>query len=187
MEQTIEFLKEVSANTINVLSRFKETGRKGDFSFEFDCATSADYLHINILETGEFVEMFNRLKNIVGPVIYWIDIVSDTSTQEIIKAANSYKEKKLRHVPAMKKRIDYESRVLYVGKVEKDIFVRVLTHMGFHKSAKTQGLQMFHWGKDIALKVKFNLIHLDFGCEPVLAVWEKSLAGRVKPVIGKHK
>ncbi|SEA15791.1 hypothetical protein SAMN05660909_01002 [Chitinophaga terrae (ex Kim and Jung 2007)] len=187
MEQTMNFLKEVSAGTVKILNDFSEKGRKGDFTFEFDCATSDNYLETNILHFGQFVEMFNKLKTITGPVIYWIEVISDNEIKEILNAAETFKITNRRHVPAIRKKVSYHSRILYVGKVEKDIFVRVMTHMGFHRSHKTQGLQMYHWGKQIGLRVRFNLMQLHGGCESILPVLEKALAQKMQPIIGKHK
>lgn len=187
MEQATNYLKEVSSSTIKILDAFKEKGRKGEFSFEYDCATSQDYRYVNILEKGQFVELFDKLKLITGPVIYWIEVVSNTSSQDISNAAYTYKLTNERHVPAIKSRINHDSKIIYVGKVQNGIFVRVMNHMGFHASHKTQGLQMYHWGKDIGLKVQFHLMQLHEGCESILTVWEKALATKMKPIIGKHK
>lgn len=187
MEHTINFLKEVSCNTTKVLADFNERGRKSEFRFEFDCSASDNYLKKNILKEGQFVELYENLKLIDGPVIYWIEVISDNNVQQILDAAREYKQKNERHVPAIKTKYNEDSRILYVGKVEKDVLSRVMNHMGFHRSAKTQGLQMYHWGKGINLIVRFNLMQLYQGCEPILTVWEKALATKMKPIIGKHK
>lgn len=87
----------------------------------------------------------------------------------------------------MKKRYDEYSKCLYVGKVKKTVWGRVIQHLGFYKVAKTQGLQLFEWARDLDLKLKMHVYEFEEDMCDLVSIMELELARKKKPIIGKHR
>lgn len=156
--------------------------------FIFDCADLADYTLVDILgDASAEKNRFEELRLIKGPTLYWIEIISDTSSRSVYDTHKSYKEEKKRPTPAINNYQETGSRILYVGKVKRSFYGRVIQHLGFHKNRETQGLQLFHWSKPLALKIKFRTIEFDSKMEDIIPIVEYAFAKDLKPIIGKHK
>ena len=159
-------------------------------SFEIDCRDLDNRFHAtDIRESKEFKATFDILKSVTGPVLYWFEILSDTNPQRIVESIKNYKNGDgKRATPAIKKRGNDTSRILYVGKVKKAFCGRLITHLGYLKgSGQTQGLQLGCWAKDICLTLRLNFIEFDKGMADYMTILENGFAEHLRPLIGKHK
>jgi hypothetical protein len=77
--------------------------------------------------------------------------------------------------------------VLYVGKVKKVLWGRVIQHLGFSKTAGTQGLQLYHWARGLSLELKLTVLEFEANMADLLPLVEKAVAKQLKPLLGKHQ
>ena len=75
---------------------------------------------------------------------------------------------------------------LYVGKVKKNFYSRIVQHLGYFKTAATQGLQLCHWGNNLSLKLKLHVIEFNRDMEDMMPAIEQHFAQVLKPLVGKH-
>lgn len=144
-----------------------------------------EYLVNDVRKSEAFVGVFNKLQE--GPALYWIEVISSTSKDEILHAIRNYKSlEERRNAPAVKKRVA-DSAILYVGKVKGHFWGRLVQHMGFNRSPNTQGLQLAHWGRNMKLKVKFHVLTFEEDMAPYMSILELALAKELKPMLGKHR
>lgn len=187
------YLSSLLVNTCSkAIASFQATANeeKKVHSLEIDCRDLDKRFHSNdIRDAKEFKEIFDTLKSITNPVLYWFEIISETSHQEIVERISKYKrEGGTRATPAMRKKINGASRILYVGKVKNTFWGRLITHLGYLKgTGQTQGLQLDCWAKDICLKLRLNVIEFDKSMADYMTVVENAFAKELKPIIGKHK
>jgi hypothetical protein len=131
---------------------------------------------------------FEPLMKISSPALYWFEVTSSHTARELhfkIQTLNAQIE---RSVPAFKKGFsNWDSRVLYVGKVKTKITDRMVVHLGYGRDKRTQGLQLCHWASDLELKLRLNYLILPDGLREVTSVFERRLAVELQPIIGKHK
>lgn len=78
------------------------------------------------------------------------------------------------------------SNYLYVGKVKKNFYSRIVQHLGYFKTAATQGLQLCHWGNNLSLKLKLHVIEFNRDMEDMMPAIEQHFAQVLKPLVGKH-
>lgn len=183
----LEHLQEFIAATIANLENVRINGVKKEFNFSIDSSDLDDYNYSDIRKSAKFESIFEELKKITGPTLYWIEIISDTDTKKIVEALNSYKNSgNAKATPALKSKINYETRTLYVGKVKGSFWGRLIQHLGFFKVKATQGLQLFYWSRDLSLTLKFNILEFDKNMADTMPIIEYSFARRLHPLIGKH-
>ena len=187
---TLEFskiVKEIAQKEIAAMLRVAEHGCKNVCDFEIDCSDLKDYNLSDIRKSLEHEELFGKLSQISGPVLYVFEIVSETTAKEIVESITAYsKTINSKTIPAIK--LSYpDTKTLYVGKVTKNFWGRVIQHLGFYKVTGTQGLQLFYWARPLKLKLRLTAIEFDNDTSGLMAVFERSLADRLKPILGKHK
>lgn len=183
-----EVIKQASNKLIEALNIVQAKGFKHNYSFNIDCENLKDYSDFDIRESSEFKEIFKKLELMRGPVLYWFEIVSTNSNndgirQKLLKYSQSENSKS---TLALKKAFDNESDCLYVGKVKRKVWGRMIQHMGFYGVNRTQGLQIFHWVKDLDLKLKVHLYEFEPEVSELISIFEIELAKRKKPIVGKH-
>lgn len=145
-----------------------------------------DGLNHDVFKVGPFTQLFNQLYEIKGPVLYWFEITADINNQNIIDALFEYKKQPgFRAVPAFKK--TKETTCLYVGKVKRSFFGRIMQHMGYYKQASTGALQLHHWIGDIPLNIKVHVYEFLPEMANFMIPVENHLASVLKPLIGTHK
>lgn len=173
--------------TIVSMNAIKNSGAKSEHVFEIDCSTLQDYLNCNILESEQFKNWFMELQTITGPCVYWYEIASGISNTEIIGKLDEYK-KQMEHrvIPVYRKNYNQETKILYVGKVKGQFYGRVIQHLGYHKQVQTQGLQLYHWAKNIDLKLKLHVIEFNNDMSDLVATVEQYFAKELNPLLGKH-
>ncbi|WP_317900063.1 Arm DNA-binding domain-containing protein [Aurantibacillus circumpalustris] len=99
---------------------------------------------------------------------------------DYIKSPNS------KAVPAIKKNFS-SSKILYVGKVKRHVWGRLIQHLGFYKVKRTQGLQLFYWATPLSIKLKFVVMEFEPEMAALMGILENELAEILKPILGKHK
>lgn len=183
----IEKIKETADKLIEPLQNVKENGAKNYFQHDFDCSFFQDWNLTDIRSSEEHIEVFNKLGAIKGPVVYWFEILSPTSTEIIRKLISEYKYSEgAKSVPALKLKYYRESKALYVGKVKRNFWGRVIQHLGYYNVKRTQGLQLYHWAKNIDLKVRLHAFEFEPEMEDLISVFELKFARMLKPITGKH-
>ncbi len=136
---------------------------------------------------------FIKLKDNKNPTLYWYELESSKNNIAIRKDFENYREETKRHnanyrnTSSFKKSICQESNVLYVGKVEKGFWGRLVTHLGYNKSVKTAGMQLFHWyDPNVHGNIKLNYIEFSPEMKHLIIILEKKLAKELKPLIGRY-
>lgn len=162
-------------------------GTSGYLKYDFKCNELQDWNHIDIRQSKEHKDFFISLDNFSGPVLYFFEITSLQNSGDIRAIMAKYKNtKESKSVPALKKSFNKESRILYVGKVKRNFFGRVIQHLGYYKVARTQGLQLFYWAKEFDLDVRLHAYHFEPEMHDLVSVLELKFARDLKPIVGKH-
>ncbi len=184
----LEIINQSVGNIADAVDNIKKNGIKNSFSFKISCSNLNDYTEQDIRKSVEFEEIFRRLLELNGPVVYWFEIKSNIKNIDIRERLLKYKENKnSKSTPAMKKNFSETSNCLYVGKVKKGAWGRMIQHLGYYKVQRTQGLQLFHWAKDLDLELEVHLYEFEKEMEDLVSVIEIDLAKKLKPITGKHK
>lgn len=183
-------IKQINAITnelINALDDVKDNGAKQYFHHDFDCHFFKDWNLTDIRDSEEHKDLFQNLGAITGPVVYWFEILSDTNTTEIRDCLIEYKHsEEAKAVPALKKKYYKESKALYVGKVKRNFWGRVIQHLGYYKVKRTQGLQLYYWAKELGLKIRLHAYEFEAEMEDLVSIFELKIARQLKPITGKH-
>lgn len=193
MDNYINLVKSISTNNafhlLEIANNDKYTFES--FTLKANEINKRLWLEENILESLEYGPLLNNLALIKDfPVLYIAEITDAVPHMDIVAAIHDFINKKTdRAFPAFSdKRINNEhSKVLYVGKVKRDFYGRIIQHMGYHRSAHTQGLQLSHWIPAIQLDVTFKYVVLKPEIGDFLSSIEYALANELKPILGKHK
>lgn len=183
-----ENLKVFIEQTIKSLEYIKNNGAK-EYSFEFDCSELEDFsqLKINVLEHPKTKPFYAQLKEIKGPVLYWFEIVSGHNPIEIVSALSRYEGiNEHRTIPKIRKKFCVTSDCLYVGKVKRSFYNRLMQHLGYFTTPTTQGLQLYYWAKELHLKVRLHAIEFEREMEDMMPAVEQYFANTLKPLVGKH-
>lgn len=184
----VEYLQDFIVRTITHLEHIRANGVKKEFSFMICCKELDDFNNVDIRESKKFKLIFDQLKEASGPTLYWFEIISETDTKKVVEALKNYKKNKnSKATPALKTIINYDSKILYVGKVKGTFWGRLIQHLGFFKVNSTQGLQLFHWAKDLSLDLKINILEFDNSMADIMPIVEYAFAKRLQPLVGKHK
>jgi hypothetical protein len=133
-----------------------------------------------------FFRPFDELINSINSrsCLYFFEI-QNVSAEDTYNAYRAY-DKEDRNKSGLKDRKDFDTMILYVGKVKKDLGARLSTHFGY-AHAKTGGLQLKYWAKDINLKLTVHLIVFDENIGDFINPLELELTKALNPLIGKSK
>lgn len=184
----IDYLQDFIGTTIKNLEQVRTNGLKNELSFIIKCSDLENFNYVDIRQSVKYKPIFDQLITASGPTLYWFEVISNTETKNIFEALNKYKAtEKPKATPALKKTIDHSSRILYVGKVKGAFGGRLIQHLGFFKVNATQGLQLFHWAKDLSLDLKVNVLEFDHNMADIMPIIEYAFAKKLNPLIGKHK
>lgn len=136
------------------------------------------------------------LKNIKNPVLYWFSFKQVTNNNKLFRNAYIEFRKKMienvgrdiyRNTASYKKAFSLTSNALYVGKVEKYFWVRVVTHLGYNSSEKTAGMQLFYWYDILKYgDIKLQYIEFNDDMKYLIPTLEKKLALELEPLIGTY-
>jgi hypothetical protein len=155
-------------------------------------ATFFDSIYFNhdIRKSVQLKDIFDKLKQIKNPVLYWFEIDETKINADEIR--NLYMEhlikKSNRAISSYKKDYDKNSKTLYVGKVKAGFWGRFITHLGYHTSIQTAGLQLFHWYNvaEGLPALKLNYIVFEREMEDLISIIELDLARKLKPILGRY-
>jgi len=183
--QAIDAVRQECRQAAGPLLRVEKAGVKAVHHFRFDIDGMRDYQTEDIRKSVEHRADFERLAAVRGPVVYVFEICQPSSPDAVLAAAKAYTG--LRAVPARRRSIDDTSPVLYVGKVKKALWGRVIQHLGFARTSGTQGLQLYHWARGMALELQLTAFEFEDDMADLLPLVEKAVARRLKPLLGKHQ
>ena len=184
MEKSI---KEISEKAIIPLQNIAKNGVKQKKEFYINCSDLEDYNHFDITDSEKHKTMFTELRELIGPCLYYFEITSNNLTPEIINKIKEYSNtENSKSIPAIKKTIA-ESKILYVGKVKRHFWGRLIQHLGYYKVPRTQGLQLFYWAKELNLNLKLTVFEFEPEMINLMEILENELAKQLKPILGKHK
>ena len=184
----LTYLQDFIGTTISHLEHIKNNGVRKELSFTINCGDLEDFNFVDIRESKNFKPIFDQLKELSGPTLYWFEIISDTDTELVVKSLNNYKTSaNAKATPALKSKINFDSKVLYVGKVKGTFWGRLIQHLGFFKVNGTQGLQLFYWAKDLSLNLKVHIFVFDNNMADIMPIVEYTFAKRFQPLVGKHQ
>lgn len=123
------------------------------------------------------------------PAVYIFELCNEQDRERVIKAFEKVKDQKEinRSFPALRNKIP-QSKYLYVGKVEREVGGRIVTHLGYYQSNYNHGLQLAYWAKELNPPLKLNLHVLRFkeDFRDYIAAMEVIMAKELQPIIGKH-
>ncbi|MFP9097785.1 hypothetical protein ACLI09_01920 [Flavobacterium sp. RHBU_24] len=180
-------IKAFSKSAIVPLLKVSENGPKQQYQFDIDCFEMKDYNYVNVLKDSDFSQLFDAVANISGPCLYYFTIESDHDADEIISRIQAYKNTPgAKSVPAIKKKFP-RTKVLYVGKVKKALWGRLVQHLGYYKVSRTQGLQLFYWTQGTNVKLKMSVLEFEHEMADYMSVLETKLAKELQPIVGKHR
>ena len=184
-EQAVGVIRQECSQAARPLLRVAEAGVKAVHHFHFNIGGMREYLSEDIRTSVEHRGDFERLAAVRGPVVYVFEICPPSSPGAVLAAARAYAGP--RAVPARRSGIDAASPVLYVGKVKKAFWGRVIQHLGFSRAAATQGLQLYHWTCGMALELQLTAFEFEDDMADLLPLVEKVVARELKPLLGKHQ
>ncbi len=182
----IDSIQEYSQELIKALKVVEDKGAKKYVTHVFDCSFFKKYTLENIRESPEHLEYHDKLRPLTGPCLYWFEILNGFDSSKIREEISTFRDKKLKAVPAMKKKFSSESATLYVGKVKKNFWNRVIQHLGYYDNNRTQGLQLYHWANALDLKLKLHVYEFHNDMSNLMVPFENNLARKLKPILGKH-
>lgn len=156
-----------------------------------------DYCKIrNITTCDEHKEVFNALKAIKSPVLYWFEFkpikglcpkIREVFVEYKNLVKGNYKHPKYRNTSSFKKNFNHNSKTLYVGKVETYFWGRIVTHLGYAKNKKTAGMQLYQWYKVKKFgNITLKYIVFENEMKYLVPALEKELAQKLEPIIGRY-
>lgn len=182
-----EFINEISRSTILSFQNILEKGIKNSKEFYLNCNELEDFNHIDIRDSEKYKSMFSDLKTLEGPCLYYFEILSENLPSEIIGEIKKYSvSENSKSIPAIKRTIP-DSKILYVGKVKRHFWGRLIQHLGYYKVDRTQGLQLYYWTKRLNLNLRLVVYEFEPDMINLMEVLENGLAKHLQPIIGKHK
>ncbi|MFL9844489.1 hypothetical protein [Flavobacterium rhizosphaerae] len=181
------FIKNTSKKSVILLNNLIENGIKNIGEFYIDCSTLEDYNFVDIRYSDKFKDLFTKLMKFEGPCLYYFTITSGHLPQEIITEIQKYATTEAsKSIPAIKSKVP-NSNILYVGKVKRGMWGRLIQHLGFYKVKGTQGLQLYYWTQELKLSVKLTVLEFEPEMIDLISFFENELAKELNPILGKHK
>ena len=86
-------LSEFLSDTITSLENLRKNDVRKEFSCILKCAELGYYLNHDITKSDQYSGLFKELMEIKGPVLYWYEIISNHSNDEIINSLQMYEQK----------------------------------------------------------------------------------------------
>ena len=123
------------------------------------------------------------------PCIYAFELVEESDRHRVLEAFTKIDGNQIqRKLPALKTLNPENSTFLYVGKVNKFVGNRLVTHLGYYTQKNNHGLQLAHWIKDMlpSIKLRVHIFRFEKEFTPYISAFEVIMARKLKPLIGKH-
>lgn len=183
----MDLITKIKNDQIEIFQRSLLAGIIKEYSEVIDCDSLGDFMNNDVRKSPDYKTLFNVLNSMKGPVLYWFEIISENTHDEIRQKLIEYKNTPgVRANSAMWKYTVANSKYFYVGKVKKGISGRIVTHLGYNKNPHTSGLQLFHWSKGMNLKLKLSVMEFIPEMADLMGVIELKVAQNLHPIIGKH-
>ena len=128
---------------------------------------------------NSFVELINEKS-----CLYFFEFNQNQVT-EVLEAYKKFGDNE-RNKSGLKSNPDLDTSILYVGKVKNNLGARLATHFGY-AHAKTGGLQLRFWAKDLNLTLKVHLVVFNEKTDDYINPLELELTKILRPLIGKSK
>lgn len=183
-------IKEESKNVSEIFSKIFQNGSLEYFDFIIDeKKLDNQYLNeVNITLQGDFASMFQKLQEFDEyPALYFFEINPLIKKEEIISLIQNIHTEYGLSIPAKNKTSD-NSGVLYVGKVKRCAWGRLIQHLGYHRQRKSHGLQIDYWANktSLDLRLSYTVIFFDKSMINYIQALEQTLSKSLKPIIGKY-
>lgn len=186
MKDLIPALCEESRKAASAFEAFANTDRGTPYTKEIDCNQLEDWQNLDIRESEQYGAFFAKIAQFDGPSLYWFEIVSDTPRAEILDALRSYGSKGERPIPSIKKLPPLDTDVLYVGKVVKGSWGRLIAHLGYFNRKNVHGLQLYHWTRELNLQLRFHVYEAAPEMYDYMEILERRAAKELRPLVGRH-
>ena len=181
--ELIDTIQSLCKEAISPLQNVASNGVKKYFHIDIDCAILPEWY---AKYPNNYKTIFTEYK-VTGPVLYWFEVISGSDFKEIEKRIVSYKlTEEAKALPAIKSRLNYNTKALYVGKVKRDFWGRVVQHLGFYHVKRTQGLQIHHWCSGLDLNLRLHIYEFENDMAGLMPVIENGMAITLQPLLGKH-
>lgn len=115
-------LSDFLSDTCNSLENLRRNNVYKEFYYHIKCENLEDFLSKDITQSVQYQNLLQDLMQIKGPVLYWYEITSSHSNNDIIKTLKEYKQKKQRATPVIYKNYDRRTKILYVGKCKENFW-----------------------------------------------------------------
>ena len=182
-----DLIKSIALAAKQPLKNVSDNGAKRIETFDIECSILEDYNDMDIRNSEKFNSLFVDLQKFHGPCLYYFTVTSDQSADEIVEAIKNYSSaENSKSIPAIKSNYS-RSKILYVGKVKRAFWGRIIQHLGYYNVNRTQGLQLFYWAQKLNLSLKLTVLEFEPAMENLMEVVESGLAKHLQPILGKHR
>ena len=185
-QKILDAIKCKCAQAAEPLAHVAKAGAEDVHTFVFDIGNLPDFPTKLIRTHPKHKDVFDRIATIKRPVVYVFEIISAANPSVVRAAAESY-QGGARTMPAFRSNIEAASQCLYVGKVKSNFQARIIQHLGFGSTARTQALQLCHWARGLDLQLRLTAFEFRADMADLLPLLEKSVASQLEPSIGKHQ
>ena len=96
-------LSDFLSDTCNSLENLRRNNVYKEFYYHIKCENLEDFLSKRHHPIRQYQDLLQDLMQIKGPVLYWYEITSSHSNNDIIKTLKEYKQKKQRATPSSTK------------------------------------------------------------------------------------
>ncbi|WP_452225616.1 hypothetical protein [Lacinutrix chionoecetis] len=179
--------KVISTKLIQALGNVEKFGARKNYSLDIDCSQLKNWNEIDIKNSKEFAKDFEEISDLIGPILYWFEIVSDTTNDTCLNAISEYKRmKNSRSMPSIRKSLFKESKALYLGMTKSKFSKCIVQHLGYNSKIDAQGLQLFHWAKPLNLKLRLHAYLFDIDMEDLVSIIELKLSRKLRPITSEN-
>lgn len=186
MINPIVALCQESKKAATAFNNFAATSWSDPLQLDIDCNELKDWQNVDIRESDEYGAFFKTIEQFDGPSLYWFEIVSDTSRSEMISALRQYGESGERPIPSIKKIPPLDTDVLYVDKVVRGPWGRLIAHLGYFNRKNVHGLQLYHWSRNLDLQLRFCAYEAAPEMYDYMEIIERRAAKELRPLVGRH-
>lgn len=184
---TIDQIRGICADLASPLVKISGNEPVIKKEYIIDCSLlHDDYFQVDVRKTGDFSSVFSDVDP-EAPVLYWFEITSGHSSDDVMKYFGDYRNTKERKaIPATRKMV-HDSEILYVGKVKRRFDGRLVQHLGYYKVSGTQALQLHYWARNMPLGLTLHTLVFPHDMADLMGVIENKFAARLRPILGKHR
>ena len=105
-------LSDFLSDTCNSLENLRRNNVYKEFYYHIKCENLEDFLSKDITQSVQYQDLLQDLMQIKGPVLYWYEITSSHSNNDIIKTLKEYKQKNKEPLPSSTKTMTDAQKIL---------------------------------------------------------------------------